>query len=269
MVSDEKYSKENSEEDYGYDLADNYREENGPMIAPPFRGNPQGAYQRDGYRPRMSTSQGGYQAGPRGYSSRRYHMDDHVHPYEYRNTRGYGGVRRDYTYDDHPNHYHYGYHDYPHNRYQDHSDYDHHNRGYYHRGYPGHGYYHHGYPGHGYHHNDYCHNDHHDYHHYYGPSMGRGWFDPDYLRSMMRSPMTNNFFRGVGVATIAMLLAPPIAKALKPLAVQAVHGVTSIVDELKGVVYEAREDIEDIFAEGKWSNMEHDSTMNQPPYDNQ
>lgn len=275
-MSNEKIPNQDPEDEYGYDPA--YREDNGPIMAPPFRGNPQEGFQRPGYRPRMSAPQDNYQAEPRGYSSRRYPMDDHVYPGDYGNARGYGGVRRNYPYYSYHERYHEGHQDYRHNRYHDYGDNDYHHlgyhgHGYYHRGYPGPGYYHRGYPGpgyyhHGYHHNDYCHNDHYDYHHY-GPSRGRGWLDPEYLSSIMRSPTTNNFFRGVGVATIAMLLAPPIAKALKPLAVQAVHGVTSIVDELKGVVYEAREDIEDIFADGKWANMEHEGAMKQPPFDNQ
>lgn len=245
-MSHEKFTNENLGEEYGHDQADNYREENGPMNAPPFRGNPQGAYQRTGYRPRMSNPQDSYQTGPSGYSSRRYHMDEHIYPTDYGNARGYGGARRDYPNYYHQNHYHDGYRD---------------------RGYRDHGYQ--DYRHHGYHHNYYCHNDHHDYHHDYGPYKERGWFDPDFLYSMMRNPRTNNFFRGVGMATVGILLAPPIARALKPLAVQAVHGITSIVDELKGVVSDAREDIEDIFADGHWSNMEHDGTVKQPPSENQ
>lgn len=260
-MSHEKFTDENPGEEYGYDQADNYREENGPMNAPPLRGNPQGAYQRPNYRPRMSNPQGGYQTGPSGYSSRRYHyhMDDNIYPGAYGNARGYGSVRRDYPNYYHQNHYRDGYYD---NRHHGYHGQDYRDHGY-------HGYRHHGYRHNDYCHNDYCHYDHHDCHYDYGPYKGRGWFDPDFLYSMMRNPRTNNFFRGVGMATIGILLAPPIARALKPLAVQAVHGVTSIVDELKGVVSDAREDIEDIFADGNWGNMEHDGTVKQPPSENQ
>lgn len=95
----------------------------------------------------------------------------------------------------------------------------------------------------------------------YGPGgMGpwgrvRNWFSYNPVTNWARSPRGNNFLRGLGIATAGLILAPAVVKTIRPLAVQAVHGVMSIVGEVKGVVSDAKEELEDIFADAKWENL--------------
>lgn len=97
----------------------------------------------------------------------------------------------------------------------------------------------------------------------YGPGpvgMGpwgrmRNWFSYNPVTNWVRSPRGSNFLRGLGIATAGLVLAPAVVKTIRPLAVQAVHGVMSIVGEVKGVVSDAREELEDIFADAKWENL--------------
>lgn len=84
------------------------------------------------------------------------------------------------------------------------------------------------------------------------------WLHPGFMKSFMRSPKVNNFFRGVGVATVGLLVAPSVARVLKPIAVQVLHGVKDITDELKGVMDDARGDMEDIFADANWEGLKLD-----------
>lgn len=96
----------------------------------------------------------------------------------------------------------------------------------------------------------------------YGPMPGQGpwgyirnWFAYNPVTSWVRSPRGSNFLRGLGIVTAGLILAPAVVKTVRPLAVQAVHGVMSIVGEVKGVVSDAREELEDIFADAKWENL--------------
>ncbi len=83
----------------------------------------------------------------------------------------------------------------------------------------------------------------------------RNWISYNPVTNWARSPRGNNFLRGLGIATAGIILAPAIIRTIRPLAVQAVHGAMSIVGEMKGVVSDAREELEDIFADAKWENM--------------
>lgn len=153
------------------------------------------------------------------------------------------------------------------------------------RGYAGSYPYHAVYGGQG--ENYYEHHDHHDDHEYhddygyrhqhqhpyYGgyypyhnrpPGMGpyqrpsdymRNWLSYNPVTNWVRSPRGNNFFRGLGIATAGLILAPTVIKAIRPLAIQAVHGMMSIAGEVKGVVADAREELEDVFADAKWDNL--------------
>jgi hypothetical protein len=97
---------------------------------------------------------------------------------------------------------------------------------------------------------------------YYNPMGSRGfwgnWWNPDTIPNLLNTPMVNNFFRGVGIAATGIFLAPTLARAIRPIVVQAVQGVMSITDELKTVVSDAKEDIEDMFAEANWDRINFD-----------
>lgn len=95
----------------------------------------------------------------------------------------------------------------------------------------------------------------------YGRPMSpwRSWLTSNFVSDWIRSPRAGNIFRGIGIATAGIILAPSIAKAIRPLVVQAVHGAMSVVGEFKGIVADAKEDIEDIFADAKWENMKEDN----------
>jgi hypothetical protein len=81
---------------------------------------------------------------------------------------------------------------------------------------------------------------------------------PGYFSSVLNTPRVNNFFRGIGILTVGMLLVPSVAKAFRPLAVSAVEGAMSISDEVKNIFTDAREDVEDIFAEAKWEDAKEE-----------
>jgi hypothetical protein len=83
----------------------------------------------------------------------------------------------------------------------------------------------------------------------------RNWISYNPVTNWARSPRGTSFLRGLGIATAGIILAPAVIRTIRPLAVQAVHGVMSIVGEMKGVVADAREELEDIFADAKWDNM--------------
>jgi len=88
-----------------------------------------------------------------------------------------------------------------------------------------------------------------------------GWpniLNPGYFSSLLNRPRVNNFFRGLGILTVGMLLVPSVAKAFRPLAVSAVEGALSISDEVKNIFTDAREDVEDIFAEAKWEDAKEE-----------
>lgn len=83
----------------------------------------------------------------------------------------------------------------------------------------------------------------------------RNWLYYNPVTSWASGPMGTSFFRGLGIVTAGIVLAPAIVKTIRPLAMQAVHGAMSIVGEMKGVVADAREELEDIFADAKWENL--------------
>jgi hypothetical protein len=104
--------------------------------------------------------------------------------------------------------------------------------------------------------------------HGYGPRDHKG----GYMRDMMgmgrmdgfrgvanwlNTPKVNNFFRGVGLLTVGIILAPTLAKVLRPLAVSTVQGAMGVVGDMKGIVTDAKDEVEDIFAEAKWDE-EHE-----------
>jgi len=107
----------------------------------------------------------------------------------------------------------------------------------------------------------------------YGMGMGPGFLGRPlgFLRnwwnysvpSFFGSPRVNNFFRGVGIATVGVIVAPSIARALRPLAVQAVEGVVNVTEEVKGIFSDAKEDMEDIFAEAKWDEANTEGGQHQ------
>lgn len=87
----------------------------------------------------------------------------------------------------------------------------------------------------------------------YGAPMGlRGWWYGTVMPTLFQNPRVNNFFRIIGMVTVGMVVAPSLARALRPVAVQAVQGVMGVTEEVKGIFSDAKEDIEDIFAEAKW-----------------
>jgi hypothetical protein len=90
------------------------------------------------------------------------------------------------------------------------------------------------------------------------PGFWSNWWNPGFFSGFLNSPRVNNFLRGVGLVTIGMFVAPSIARAFRPLAVQAVQGVMSVTDEVKTVFSDAKEDIEDMFAEAKWDRINFD-----------
>lgn len=91
----------------------------------------------------------------------------------------------------------------------------------------------------------------------------RNWFAYNPVTNWVSSPRGSNFLRGLGIATAGIILAPAVVKTLRPLAVQAVHGVMSIVGEVRGVVADAREELEDIFADAKWENLSEKEQISQ------
>ncbi|MFZ5945915.1 MAG: hypothetical protein ACOYVD_17630 [Bacillota bacterium] len=88
-----------------------------------------------------------------------------------------------------------------------------------------------------------------------GEGFFRNWWNPGTIPNFLNSPRVNNFFRGVGLAATGLFLAPSLARAVRPLVVQTVQGVMSATDELKTIVSDAKEDIEDMFAEANWDRI--------------
>lgn len=157
------------------------------------------------------------------------------------NNRGYGRTYypNNYQGDDmraypypHPFHYHheYGYH-----------------HGY--RPYDGYNYNTYGVP-YGYHHDHCC-----DQYQYMRPGSWMNWANPNVLSNFIQKPKVNNFLRGVGIAAVGLVLAPSVAKTLRPVIVKAVRGAMTASEEIKSIFSDAKEDIEDIFAEAKWDGV--------------
>lgn len=103
---------------------------------------------------------------------------------------------------------------------------------------------------------------------YYNRPMGsmggfwRNWWNPETIPNFINNPKVNNILRGIGIVTVGMFLAPSIARALRPIAVQTVQGVLGLTDELKTIVTDAKEDIEDMFAEANWDRINFDEEKN-------
>ncbi|MDW7651335.1 MAG: hypothetical protein SCK29_05215 [Bacillota bacterium] len=96
----------------------------------------------------------------------------------------------------------------------------------------------------------------------YGNPMGN-WsniFNPGYLSYLLRGPKVNNFFRSVGMVTVGLLLVPSVARAFRPLVVSAVEGAFSVSEEVKNIFADAKEDMDDIFAEAKWEDVKDEGT---------
>ena len=82
--------------------------------------------------------------------------------------------------------------------------------------------------------------------------MPNSWWNQRMITDFINRPRVNNFFRGVGIATVGLILAPSVARTLRPIVAKAVQGVMNTSEEFRGVFADAKEDIEDIFAEAKW-----------------
>lgn len=81
-----------------------------------------------------------------------------------------------------------------------------------------------------------------------------GIFRPGYFSYLLNTPRVNNFFRAIGLLSVGLLLVPSVARAFRPLAVSAVEGALKVSEEVKNIFTDAKEDIDDIFAEAKWEN---------------
>ena len=90
------------------------------------------------------------------------------------------------------------------------------------------------------------------------PSSWMNWMNPNVVSDFIQRPRVNNFLRGVGIATVGMLLAPSTARVIRPLIVKAVKGAMTATDEIRSIFTDAKEDIEDIFAEAKWDSAKHE-----------
>ncbi|MDF2615175.1 MAG: hypothetical protein K0S71_2961 [Clostridia bacterium] len=77
-------------------------------------------------------------------------------------------------------------------------------------------------------------------------------WNANYISDFISRPRVNNFLRGVGIATIGLMVAPAIARTFRPVLVKTVQGAMVASDEIKGVFSDAKEDVEDIFADAKW-----------------
>lgn len=215
---------------YGYNM--------GPAPRGSYRTNYPPDYNRGNYG-------GRYYGAPYGRPYGEY--EDHEYKYENK-------YESKYEYDDH----------YDHGYYYNRSPYMNRPYSYSSRIYP--------YGGRPYHMGGYYGDHHYDHHYYhdnnhmgpyaygYGPYQKpggflRNWLSYNPVTNWVRGPQGSNFLRGLGVATAAIILAPAVVKTLRPLAMQAVHGAMSIVGEVKGVVADAREELEDIFADAKWENL--------------
>jgi hypothetical protein len=82
--------------------------------------------------------------------------------------------------------------------------------------------------------------------------MPNSWWNPNAITDFINRPRVNNFFRGVGIAAVGLILTPAISRTLRPIVVKAVQGAMAASDELKSIFVDAKEDVEDIFAESKW-----------------
>lgn len=96
---------------------------------------------------------------------------------------------------------------------------------------------------------------------YYGQRNG-SWSNWLNLSGFVQRPKVNNFLRGVGIATVGVILAPSIAKTLRPVIVKAVQGAMAASGEIKSIFSDAKEDIEDIFAEAKWDDARRNEGNN-------
>jgi|GEM_PF-3700246 len=85
------------------------------------------------------------------------------------------------------------------------------------------------------------------------------WLSQNMLSNFINKPRVNDFFRGVGIATVGLILAPTVAKTLRPLLVKTVQGAMTASEELKSVFVDAKEEVEDIFAEAKWESNHNES----------
>lgn len=82
--------------------------------------------------------------------------------------------------------------------------------------------------------------------------MPNSWWNQRIITDFINRPRVNNFFRGVGIATVGLILAPSVARTLRPIVVKAVQGAMATSEEFKNIFADTKEDIEDIFAEAKW-----------------
>lgn len=82
--------------------------------------------------------------------------------------------------------------------------------------------------------------------------MPSSWWNPNMVREFINRPRVNDFLRGVGIATVGLILAPSVTRTLRPIVVKAVQGAMAASDEVKNIFVDAKEDMEDIFAEAKW-----------------
>lgn len=88
--------------------------------------------------------------------------------------------------------------------------------------------------------------------------MPNSWWNQRMITDFINRPKVNNFFRGVGIATVGLILAPSVARTLRPIVVKAVQGVMNTSDEFRNIFADAKEDIEDIFAESKWEGSNNE-----------
>lgn len=74
-------------------------------------------------------------------------------------------------------------------------------------------------------------------------------------RPGLPSEKLQGFLWGVGAAALLLMVLPSAKRSLRPFAVSAIKGAFDLVDQLKSVIAEAGEGLQDLVAEAQFERM--------------
>lgn len=79
---------------------------------------------------------------------------------------------------------------------------------------------------------------------------------PTALGGLLSSEQLRGFVLGLGVATLLLMVLPTAKKSLRPFALIAVKGALDLADQVKALVGEAGEGLQDLIAEAQFERLQ-------------
>ncbi|HEY3366982.1 MAG TPA: DUF5132 domain-containing protein [Symbiobacteriaceae bacterium] len=93
----------------------------------------------------------------------------------------------------------------------------------------------------------------------------RGAQAPRPLGGLMSPEQLQGFMWGVGAAALLLMVLPQAKQVLRPFAVSTMKGAMELMDQLKGLMGQAGEGLQDLVAEAQFERMQAAAAPDPPP----